>query len=149
MPWDWCFHTLWLHDGTYFRYEGLHYTMDVITHMIDNIEVPRFRDQNNKDRKQNGDMVVTSLRWETHRSGELTDTLADNTDEATRSWSGDVSGNIRNTYMDTCAGGSHWRYKDRDDCLLNQSVTGTKLVMLQLTISNDICEYLCIQCFVL
>ena len=28
-------------------------------------------------------------------SGELTDTLADNTDEATRSLSGDISGNIR------------------------------------------------------
>ena len=73
---------------------GDNYTVEVIIHMINNSKVPRFRDQNYEDRKQNGDMLVTSLRWETHRSGELTDTLDNNTDEATRSWSGDVSGNI-------------------------------------------------------
>ena len=56
---------------------GDNYTVEVITHTIDNIEVPGFRDQNDEDRKQNGDMVVTSLRQETHRSGELTDALAD------------------------------------------------------------------------
>ena len=112
--------------------------------MIDNNEVPGFRGQNDEDRKQNEDTIITSLRWERQTYGELTDTLDDNTDEATHPWSGDVSGNIRNTQMDTCGGDLHLRYRDRDDCLLNKSVTGTKLVMLQFTISNDICTYLCI-----
>ena len=62
---------------------GDSYRAEVITQRIDNSEVPGFRDQYDEDRKQNDDMVITSLRWETHRSGELTDTLANNTEEAT------------------------------------------------------------------
>ena len=55
---------------------------------------------------------------------ELTDTLADNTDEATHSLSGDVSGNIRNTHMDTCEG-SQPRY--RDNCLPESFFDGHKI----------------------
>ena len=118
--------------------------MVVIIHKTNNNEVPGFRGQNDEDRERNEDTLITYMRWERQMYGELTDTLADNTDKATRPQSGNVSGNIRNTHMDTCGGYSHSRYIDREDCLLNQSVTGTKLVILQLTIRNDICTYLCI-----
>ena len=81
----------------------------------DNLEAPRFPDHNDKDRKPNGDGMVTSLRLETHMSCDSTDILSDNTDKATCPWCGDVRGNIINTHMETCGRDSHSRY--RDDCL--------------------------------
>ena len=62
---------------------GDNYTMEVITPMVDNTEVPRFPDQNDEDRKRNNDGMVTSLRCETHMSCESTDILADHTHKAT------------------------------------------------------------------
>ena len=58
-------------------------------------------------------------------SCESTDILADNTDEATHPWCGDVRGNIMNTHMDTCGGDSHSRY--RDDCLPESFFDGHKI----------------------
>ena len=92
---------------------------------VDNLEVPRFPDHNDEYRKPNGDGMVTSLRHETHIPCESTDILADNTDKATRPWSGDASGNIRNTHMDTCEGDSYSRC--RDDYLPESFLDGHKI----------------------
>ena len=69
--------------------------------MVDNTEVPRFPDQNDEDRKQNIDGMVSSLRHETHMSCESTDILTDNTYQATHPWFGGVRGNVMNTQRST------------------------------------------------
>ena len=98
--------------------------MVVTIHKTDNNEIPGFRGQNDEDREQNEDTVVTSLRWERQMYGELTDKLSGNTDEVTHSLSGDVSGNIRDTHMDTCEG-SQPRY--RDVCLPEPFLDGHRI----------------------
>ena len=86
---------------------GDNYTMEVLTPTVDNIEVPRFRDQNDEDRKPNGDGVVTSLRHETHMSCESTDIPAGNTYQATHPWCGDVRKNVMDTHKNTRGPNSH------------------------------------------
>ena len=56
--------------------------------------------------------------------GELTNTLADHTDEATPSLSGDVSENARDIHVDTCEG-SQPRY--RNDCLPESFLEGHRI----------------------
>ena len=109
---------------------GNSYTMEVVTPTINNIGVP---DQNDGD------------RCRTHMSCDSTD----NIDEATCLWYGDVRMDVMNTHMDAGGGYSHSRYCLHESAFdtkmtipLNQSLTGTKLIMLDLTIRNDICTYL-------
>ena len=66
-----------------------------------------FLEHNDKDRKPEGDDMVTSWRCEKLMSCELTDVLTGNTHQATCPGCGGVSGNITGTHKDT--NGSRYR----------------------------------------
>ena len=87
-------------------------TVQVLTPRVDNIEFSRLPDHNDKDRKWNGDGMVTSLRHETHMSCESTDILADNTYQATYPWCGGVRENVMDTHKDIRGPNSHSRCHD-------------------------------------
>ena len=89
---------------------GDNYTMEVLPQTVDVIESPRFPEHNDKDRKPEGDNMVTSWRCETHMSYESNNVLTGNTHQATCPGCGGVRGNVIGTHKDTGGPDSHSRY---------------------------------------
>ena len=122
-------------------------TVEVLTQRVNNIEVHRFPDHNEEDRKLNGDGMVTSLRHETHMTCKSTDILADNTYQATHPWCGGVRENVMDIHTDTRGPNSHSRYQDDrspesvfDRHKIDFVFDRQKLVMIKLTTRNIIMD---------